>query len=148
MNNVLLQEGLKLINQYNRLEKKPYSYGTDELLYPSEIHVIDEIAMNKDMTTTRLSQLLGITKGGVSQITAKLLNKKLINKETGDGLNEVYLTLTEKGIEAYRGHRDFHKSMINRVNKLTEKMDDKTMENIMNIIYALNEELEKMEEMK
>ena len=79
MNTTIIQKSLRLINRYNNLSKKARHYGTQFLLYPSEIHMIDVIGSQNDITTTKIAELLGITKGAVSQITAKLLDKGLID---------------------------------------------------------------------
>ena len=148
MNNEFLQECLKIINRYNDLNKKVRSYGTDGLLYPSEIHVIDTIGTSKDMTTTKLAAKLGITKGGISQITSKLIKKNLISKEDGDGLNEVYLILTDKGMTAYQAHIKLHEPMVNKVNSLFEKMDESSKNSILNLINEISSELSRLEELE
>ena len=145
MDNIILQEFLKIINKYNGFDKKARNYGTDKLLYPSEIHVIDVIGMNEDMTTTKIAESLGITKGAVSQITAKLIDKKLIRKQDGKGINEVYLSLTKDGINAYHGHQKLHERMHSKMNKLIDEMDDTTKESIINFIRELNDELTRLE---
>ncbi len=146
MNNEFLQECLKIVNKYNNLDKKVRSYGTDELLYPSEIHVIDAIGMSKDMTTTKLAAKLGITKGGISQITSKLIKKNLISKKDGDGLNEVYLILTDKGITAYQAHIKLHEPMVNKLNSLFDNLDESSKKAILDLIGELNLELNRLEE--
>ena len=145
MDNIILQEFMKIINKYNGFDKKARNYGTDKLLYPSEVHVIDVIGMNEDMTTTKIAESLGITKGAVSQITAKLIDKKLIRKQDGKGINEVYLSLTKDGINAYHGHQKLHEHMHSKMNKLIDEMDDTTKESIINFIRELNDELTRLE---
>lgn len=145
MDNMILQSGLRLINKHNSITKKPRYYGTDTLLYPSEIHVIDAIGPDGNNTTTGLAQQLGITKGGVSQIVAKLSEKDMILKADGAGINEVWLSLSEKGKKAYKGHMELHRSLKERLNKMIDKMDAKTKKEIKSILDALDEELSKME---
>lgn len=145
MENILLQEGLKLINRYNDIDKKARSYGTEELLFPSEIHVIDAIGMQSDMTTTKLAKTLGITKGGISQITAKLIKKGLISRSKGIGVNEVFLTLTDKGQTAYHGHRKMHENLTNKLNSILNETNEPVKETILKIISVINSELKNME---
>lgn len=136
-----LQSGLRLINKYNVVTKKPRYYGTDVLMYPSEIHVIDAIGSINNVTATILASRLGITKGGVSQCVAKLCGKGLINKSAGSGINEVYLHLTEKGKTAYEGHKKLHEHMNDRITAMTAGMDDNAKEEIRKLLAALEEEL-------
>ena len=145
MDNILLQEGLKLINRYNDIDKKARTYGTEELLFPSEIHVIDAIGLQSDMTTTKLAKSLGITKGGISQITAKLIKKDLITKSKGSGVNEIFLTLTDKGKTAHDCHRRMHENLIKNLNGLLDEMNEPVKETILKIISMIDSELDAME---
>ncbi len=146
MENEILQIGMRLINKYNSLNKKAHYYGVDVLLYPSEIHVIDAIGENNDITTTKLSMNLGITKGGISQTVSKLYEKGLIDKSEGSGINEVYISLTEKGLVAYEEHKKLHSVMSNRLSTLFEEIDDKSRDNILGLMHIIDEELTRMEE--
>ncbi len=145
MDNQLLQMGLKLINRYNSIEKKARYYGTDVMLYPSEIHIIEAIGISGKMTTTKLSDLLGITKGGISQTCTKLLKKGLICKTDGEGLNEIYISLTDKGKTAYYGHQRLHEPMIKKMNELSDNIDETTMNIIKTILMTINDELSRLE---
>ena len=145
MDNIILRSGLKLINKYNDINKKPRSYGTDVKLYPSEIHVIDVIGSGKDMTTTKIASQLGITKGGVSQTTSKLCDKGLITRSAGSGINEVTLSLTPKVREAYSGHLKLHEHMNRRLNDLLKGIDDAAKESMLEVLKAIDEELSLME---
>ena len=146
MNNELLQAGMRIINHYNYFANKARNYGTDETLYPSEVHLIDAIGLDGNMTTTGLAETLGITKGGISQTTAKLMKKGMISKSEGDGINEVYISLTEKGKTAYKGHKKLHENLIKKMNVLTNKMDEKTKAAIEEIINVIDDELTRLED--
>ena len=147
MDNQILQNGMRIINHYNSFANKARNYGTDTTLFPSEIHLIDAIGIDGNMTTTRLSQILGITKGGISQTVTKLMKKGMVTKSEGDGVNEVYLSLSEKGKIAYHGHRKLHERLIKRLNKLTASMDEKTMTAIDEVIHAIDDELARLEKL-
>ncbi len=55
-----------------RMEQTPRSFGTDELLTSSEIHLVEIIGENgESQSVTDLSGLLGVTKGAVSQTLKK-----------------------------------------------------------------------------
>lgn len=146
MKNEILQAGMRLINHYNFFANKARKYGTDMTIYPSEIHLIDAIGLDGKKTTTILAETLGITKGGISQTTAKLMKKGLIRKSEGDGINEVYISLTESGKTAYEGHRKLHERLENRIDKLTGKMDEKTKAAIEDMIKVIDEELKRLED--
>lgn len=102
----------RFINKFNELEKMPYNFGIDEMLYPSEIHTIQAIGNNNGINVTALAQRLGVTKGAVSQMITKLKNRGLISKmRSMDNNKEVLLILTAKGQKAFEGHERFHNEM-------------------------------------
>ena len=145
MDNQLLQAGIRIINRYNSFSNKARNYGTDVTLYPSEIHLIDAIGLEGNITTTKLAATLGITKGGVSQTVTKLMNKGLVSKSEGDGINEVYISLSDKGRTAYQGHKQLHESLLTKMNALTEEMSDETWKAVFDMISVIDEELKRLE---
>ncbi len=91
------------------------NYGTDDLLYSAEVHMIEMIGSYEKNTTTKLAEKLGITKGAVSQITRKLLEKNLIEKIPS---NEIFISLTDKGRIVYSYHRGMHEDMLKKIDSV------------------------------
>ena len=90
-------------------DKKPKSFGTRHKLYQSEIHFIDAIGLDGGYSASELSEKLGVTNGAVTQVSDKLLKKKLIEKYKKQGNKKtVYFKLTEEGAVAYKNHEKFH----------------------------------------
>lgn len=103
---------LRLTKKVNKLESRPYDFGMGEMLYPSEIHAIEEIGKKSGETVTELCRILGVTKGAVSQSIRKLEIKGYIKKEYSTrSAKEKLLSLTEKGNFAYNAHASFHHMM-------------------------------------
>lgn len=75
----------------------------------SEVHVIDCIGKNQLPNATFIAEQLDMTKGAISKITAKLLEKGMIK---GDRLEnnkkEVYYTLTAQGRKVFEIHEKLH----------------------------------------
>jgi len=103
---------VRVLNKFTAQQKRPRSYGLDELLYPSEIHMIMVIGNTHAAGVTELAAKLGVTKGAVSQIVQKLANKGFIVKvpDPGNG-TRIILQLTAKGRAAFEGHIKFHERM-------------------------------------
>ena len=90
-------------------DKKPKSFDTRHKLYQSEIHFIDAIGLDGGYSASELSEKLGVTNGAVTQVSDKLLKKKLIEKYKKQGNKKtVYFKLTEEGAVAYKNHEKFH----------------------------------------
>lgn len=99
---------LRIVSKYKMLENRPQDYGTG-VLFPVEIHTIDMIGNNPGINVTELAELMGVTKGAVSQQIKKLEKKGCIRRVKRPGnQKEVILELEEMGWTAYNGHQAFH----------------------------------------
>lgn len=141
----IFEQGLRLINKFVRKTAKPRRYGTDDLLYAAEVHMITAIGTHENITVTGLAKLTGITKGAVSQTLSKLSDKSLIEKHiTEKRRNEVKISLTEKGRQIFQYHQDMHKSSRDKIYAQLYTLDDKAMETIGNIINELDNMLDEL----
>ena len=92
--------------EFNR---KPKDYGTGELLFLTEIHLIQAIGKEETPYITKLADLTGVTKGAVSQTLAKLEKKGYVVKVKDPSNNSRLLVeLTNKGQIAFYGHEHYH----------------------------------------
>jgi DNA-binding MarR family transcriptional regulator len=105
----LFERWARIMNKMSRSESIPCSFGTSDLLFPSEIHTICVIGIMPGINITDLSVKLGITKGAVSKMAGKLVEKGLIEKYRNPGNEkEIFLRLTGRGTSAYLGHELNH----------------------------------------
>lgn len=106
----MMADFIRLMNKFNKLAKQPVDFGTGDLLYPTEVHVIEEIGKKKNgSTVTELCKLFGVTKGAVSQIVGKLSQKGYVTKMRNENFGkEIILSLTPKGNQAYEAHIQLH----------------------------------------
>lgn len=101
---------LRVITNLSQINKKIRNYGTDEPLHEAEIHMIKSIKDNEGIHVTGLAEMLGITKGAVSQMIKKLERKGMIIKDTDPkNLSRLVLRLTQKGNTAYLYHEELHR---------------------------------------
>jgi DNA-binding MarR family transcriptional regulator len=99
----------RLMNKFNKLSKQTFDFGTGDILYPAEVHVIDEIGKKNGETVTGLCKLFGVTKGAVSQIVGKLSRKGYLTKLRNENYGkEIILSLTPKGTKAFDAHIKLH----------------------------------------
>ena len=110
--NQIRTELLRFANRYNRLEKTPFEVGDGELLYPSEMNMIEAIGKQTGITVTELCIAFGVTKGAVSQTVTKLDARGYVKKDRNEAYTkEIMLSLTEKGQEIFEKHEHFHRKM-------------------------------------
>lgn len=134
-----------LVSKFNQKSKKPKYYGTKDLLYPAEVHLIEIIGAHKRITTTEIAKVLSITKGAVSQVTNKLIAKDLIVKEVSPiKANEVFIHLTEKGEKVFLYHREMHRDMSEKVNAELATLSPESRQALENIFNFLEESLDEI----
>ena len=101
---------LRVITKLSALDHKSRYYGTDQSLHHAEIHMIKSIRENEGIHVTGLADLLGVTKGAVSQILQKLSRKGMIVKDhDAHNRSKFVLRLTQKGETAYQNHEALHR---------------------------------------
>ncbi len=98
---------------------KFHYYGTDQLLYEAEIHMIMHIKDNPDLHLAALAEKLGVTRGAVSQVIKKLEKKGMLTKSKSQtNRSMLQISLTAKGETAYKQHRLYHDEFDNAVNSI------------------------------
>jgi DNA-binding MarR family transcriptional regulator len=124
MNNelqTLIDLFLKILHLYSVISRKPKDYGTGDLLYFTEIHTITMVGKNRQINITQLAEMMGVTKGAISQTIRKLVNKDLIVKSNTNNRKEINLRLSDKGKIVYRGQKSFQKELFTFAGTLYEK---------------------------
>jgi DNA-binding MarR family transcriptional regulator len=107
----MIESFLRILHIYAAIQKKPKDFGTGDLLFVSEIHTIAAIGRNPEINITHLAELTGVTKGAISQIVKRLLNKRYIARYNSKNSKEVNLRLSDKGYVIFLEHEAFEKEM-------------------------------------
>lgn len=119
LNNLLVN----LFNDILDIEQK--ALITDEFkdISVTDMHIIEAVGIDEPKTMTAISKLLGVTMGTLTIGMNGLVKKGYVLRvRSTKDRRIVYASLTEKGLSAYRHHKNFHKSMIESVMKnLTEE---------------------------
>lgn len=124
-----------LIVEENSLKQSQFS---DVSL--KEMHTIDIIGKNKDVTPTDVAKELLLTLGTVTTSLNKLETKGYITRTRSlTDRRVVYIALTSKGRLLYRLHRQFHKNM---VLKIMGDMSEKEAQALQNGLAKLHQFLE------
>lgn len=140
---VFFEKAYRVINKFSMKTKQPRNYGTEHMLYPSEVHMIEVIGSHEKLTATRIAEKLGITKGAVSQTMAKLLEKELVQKNlSGSGKNEILISLTKQGYIVYQNHRKLHEDMIEKITQVMNQMSQESIISIERLIDVVEQSLD------
>ncbi len=75
----------------------------------AEVHCIDCIGMIDHPNVTKISEKMGLTRGGISRISKRLLGKGFIESfQEPDNNKEIYFRLTVSGQSVYGEHKKLH----------------------------------------
>jgi DNA-binding MarR family transcriptional regulator len=121
-----------------RLEKTPREFGTGQALSHSEIHMVEIIGDNENLSVTDIGKLIGITKGAVSQSLKRLEKKQLTAKKTDpENLSRSIVYLTAKGNMAYWAHKHWHETMDGGFSSYLEALDPDKAEIILDFLVRV-----------
>lgn len=88
----------------------------------NDMHVIEAIGVGEPKNMSTIAKLLSVTVGTLTIAMNSLVKKGYVIRERGkEDRRVVYISLSEKGLQAYRHHEEFHRQMIEAVlENLTE----------------------------
>ncbi|MBD2797904.1 MarR family transcriptional regulator [Xenorhabdus sp. 18] len=87
----------------------------------SELHVIQCIGESGLLNITSISQVMGMTKGAISKICAKLFQRSIVEKlKMVDNQKETYFSLTDERKQIFAAHEKLHQQAEARWLKLLE----------------------------
>lgn len=140
----ILEQFYQLANRMNKMQNKSLSFPGTEPLNTPAIHLIDVIGKHNNITTTEIAEILGVTKGAVSQMTSKLERRKFIKRKKDKGNEkEVHFFLTAEGLKVYQEHEKLHEELYSELETLFSQFEDEDMVRIKNALISINMCMEK-----
>lgn len=137
---------LRVVTKLSEIDGKTRYYGTDQPLFNAEIHMIKSIKENEGIHVTGLADMLGVTKGAVSQIIMKLERKGMIVKDTDPrNLSRLVLKLTPKGETAYLNHEEMHRQFDELFHAALENASEENKAFLKDFLNSLDEKIDAFE---
>lgn len=107
-----------------------------------EVHCIDLIEKTEDANVTKLSKAFKMTRGAISKIIKKLIEKDIIEiYRRPENKKEIYYKLTKNGMSIYMEHEEMHKSRIERDRIIFSKLSKEEKAAFINILNKVYEQL-------
>ena len=138
----LIDQFLKILNLYAVINRKPKDYGTGDLLYLSEVHTISMVGKNDFLNMTQLAEIMGVTRGAISQTIRKLVSKNFIIKSNSRNRKEINLELSEKGRIVFLGLATFHKEIFAFAEPLYETAQPRDIALVKRLFDAISGNME------
>ena len=131
-----------MLERQDMLSKLTENVCLDEYGY-SETHCIDYIGRLELPNVTKIAEHMQMTRGAISKMTKKLLNKGLIEKYSLEtNKKEVYFRLTEQGRLLFNEHEKRHKLWEKRDMQLLSRYSKDEIVLICRFMKEFNEYLE------
>ena len=124
-----------LIETIDRLGAHQIKLESGEILYKSEIHVMDKIARYPDHNMSELARLMDVTRGMISQVCNKLETKGLLKKEPSSvNKRDIKLVLTADAYEVLKWHDKFHEDMNKDFIEYFSQLEQKEIDTVLNFL--------------
>ncbi|ANS47993.1 MarR family transcriptional regulator [Bacillus thuringiensis] len=109
----------------------------------SEVHCIEYIENNADSNVTQLAEAFYVTRGAISRMTKKLIQKGLIESyQNSENKKEIYFRLTEQGKEIYKIHENLHKEFQERDKAVFEQVTEEEFNSIISFVEKYSRHLD------
>lgn len=134
---------MSVIERLLLLDKKTAFEFKGIKLYPSEIHLFLIIRRERNTNATRIAELLGITKGAVSQNISRLEKKGILTKtKDSSKKNELTVTFTPVGEEAVKHFMEFEATAMRSHDGLFQEFNESEKHTIHKFLSRLKNRLE------
>ncbi|MBC9785373.1 MarR family transcriptional regulator [Heliobacterium chlorum] len=109
----------------------------------SEVHCIEYIGRNLDSNVTKLAESFYMTRGAISKLTKKLIEKGLIESyQKPDNKKEIYFRLTEQGKVIYKIHAELHKEFQERDKDVFEQVTEEQFDSMLRFVEKYSRHLD------
>ena len=109
----------------------------------SEVHCIEYIENNADSNVTQLAEAFYVTRGAISRMTKKLIQKGFIESyQKSENKKEIYFRLTEQGKEIYKIHENLHKEFHERDKAVFEQVTKEEFDSIISFVEKYSRHLD------
>lgn len=132
-----LEERKNFINEYVLKQALEEIEALPEISI-TEFHVIACIGNNQNVNGMRLSQEMGMTRGGISKVMANLQKKDLIEAYSEpNNKKKVYYKLTPLGMRINQFHNEKHQQRNRTLEQFLDKFSDEEKAIVLKFIKEL-----------
>lgn len=105
-----------LFNDIMDMEHKALITGSFKEISINDMHIIDAIGLKEPKNMSTVAKAMSVTVGTLTTAINNLVKKGYVSRvRSAEDKRVVLLSLTDKGIAAYRKHAAFHKKMVQTV---------------------------------
>lgn len=110
------------------IEEKCIRKGEFSDLSIKEMHIIDNIGIDREPSMSEVAKDLGITSGTLTIAIDNLIRKGYVERyRSKEDRRVVLIKLTDKGIRAYKAHEDFHRDLVSSALEALDLEEEKLL---------------------
>lgn len=111
----------------------------------NEIELLEKIELLTHPNVTKLANATYMTRGAISKLTKKLMEKELITSyQLPENKKEIYFRLTTQGEHINQTHQMLHQRFANRDKEVFTNMTDEEFDTVFRFIGRYREHLKKL----
>lgn len=123
---------VKLFKNIMEIEEKYLITPKFKEISVNDMHILEAIGLKEAKSMSTVAKLVSVTTGTLTKSVDALFGKGYVTRERGQKDKRlVFVSLTEKGKEAYHHHETFHRNMIAHIK------DGMSEQEMPMIVYAL-----------
>lgn len=112
----LMASFFRMVNKYKAMERFTMNYGTKAVFFHSERHLLDVMREHPELNITDLARRVGVTKGAISQVVAKLEGKGAVERHKASGDDkQVLVRLTPLGRTITEHHHEVNERTVKQL---------------------------------
>ena len=105
-----------LFNEIMDMEEKVLITGSLKEISINDMHIIDAVGIQEPKNMSTVAKAMSVTVGTLTTAINSLVKKGYVTRvRSAEDKRVVLLSLSEKGIAAYKKHAAFHKKMVQTV---------------------------------
>ncbi len=109
----------------------------------AEVHYIQCIGSNVDPNVTTLAESLYMTRGAISKITKKLMEKGIVESyQKPDNKKEIYFRLTSQGESIHKVHEELHQEFKDRDKVVFEQVSEAQFDSLLKFVEKYSKHLD------
>ena len=110
---------------------------------PSEVHCLEHIGKSSDPNVTKLAESSYMTRGALSKLTKKLMEKGLIESyRKPDNKKEIYFKLSKQGQQVFDTHEALHREFAARDHAVFEQLSEQQVRAVLSFMENYNHHLD------
>lgn len=121
---------VKLFNEIQDIEEKALTASEFKNISINDMHILEAVGIQEPKNMSTVARTLSVTVGTLTIAINNLVKKGYVERSRSqEDRRVVLISLSEKGVKAYKHHRAFHDKMVLSVLKDLDSEETKALTN-------------------